>query len=155
LDAIQKVARDPNLVPVPSALQSGEVQKRLVVEVTDKLNSGQLSMYPEISQKDLALVVREATAIYVTYTIAIPRVIVLPKGVVRAGFHEFALALSSFRLQPVSQEILIQHLASDTRETVGTTRSALRTMSCVASSTSMTSATTSSRTFSIPWQASS
>jgi type III restriction enzyme len=119
LDAIHKVARDPKLVPGPSALKSEEVQKHLVAEVTDKLNSGQLSMYPELSQNDLALVVREASALYVTHTIAIPRVIVLPKGAVRAGFHEFTLALSSFRLQPVSQEILVQHLASDTHEIIG------------------------------------
>lgn len=39
-------------------------------------------------------------------TIAIPRVVVLPKGVVRAGFNEFDLDLSAFRLQPVSKEIL-------------------------------------------------
>jgi type III restriction enzyme len=119
LDAIAKVARDPKLVPGTKALQTEDVQKRLVAEVTDKVNLGQLSMYPELSHKDLVFVVREATAIYVAHTIAIPRVIVLPKGVVRAGFRDFTLDLSSFRLQPVSQEILVQHLASDTREIIG------------------------------------
>jgi type III restriction enzyme len=119
LDAIHKVARDPKLVSGPRALQSEEVQKHLVAEVMDKFNSGQLSLHPEICQNDLAHVVREATALYVNHTIAIPRVIVLPKGVVRAGFHKFELVLSSFRLQPVSQEILVQHLASDTREVIG------------------------------------
>jgi type III restriction enzyme len=119
LDAINKTTRDPRLVPGLKALESEEVQKRLVAEVTDKLNSGQLSLYAEISQKELALVVREATALYVEYTIAIPRVLVLPTGAVRAGFHDFSLSLSSFRLQPVSEEILVQHLASDTREIIG------------------------------------
>jgi type III restriction enzyme len=119
LDAIAKVARDPKLVPGTKALQTEDVQKRLVAEVTDKVNSGQLSMYPELSHKDLVSVVREATAIYVAHTIAIPRVIVLPTGAVRAGFRDFTLDLSSLRLQPVSQEILVQHLASDTREIIG------------------------------------
>lgn len=119
LDAIAKVARDPKMVPGTKALQTDEVQERLVAEVTEKVRSGQLSMYPELSLKDLVLVVREATAIYVAHTIAIPRVIVLPKGVVRAGFRDFTLDLTSFRLQPVSQEILVQHLASDTREIIG------------------------------------
>jgi len=61
----------------------------------------------------------ESTDIYVTHTIAIPRVIVLPQGVVRAGFKEFTLDLSSFRLQPVSKEILVQHLASDITDVIG------------------------------------
>lgn len=119
LDAIAKVARDPKLVPGTKALQTQDVQDQLVAEVTEKLNSGQPSMYPVLSHKDLVLVVRETTAIYIARTIAIPRVIVLPKGVVRAGFRDFMLDLSSFRLQPVSQEILVQHLASDTREIIG------------------------------------
>ena len=119
LEAIRKVTRDPKAVPGPKALQSDEVQKQIVAEVTDKLNSGQLTMYPTIDEKKLVMVVREATAVYVTHTIAIPRVIVLPKGVVRAGFNEFTLDLSSFRLQPVSKEILVQHLTSDTREVIG------------------------------------
>jgi len=119
LEAIRKVTRDPKAVPGPKALQSDEVQKQIVAEVTDKLNSGQLTMYPTIDEKKLVMVVREATAVYVTHTIAIPRVIVLPKGVVRAGFNEFTLDLSSFRLQPVSKEILVQHLTSDTRQVIG------------------------------------
>lgn len=119
LEAIARIARDPKTVPGPKSLQTEDVQRRLVADVTEKINSGQLSMYPELSHKNLAFVVREATAIYVTHTIAIPRVIVLPKGVVRAGFRDFTLDLSSFRLQPVSQEILVQHLASDTREVIG------------------------------------
>src|SRR5207244_10598862 len=75
--------------------------------------------YPTLSEKEVVFVVREATAIYVAHTIAIPRVIVVPKGVVRAGFRDFTLDLSSLRLQPVSQEILVQHLNSDTRDVIG------------------------------------
>jgi len=73
----------------------------------------------QINDKELVLICREATAIYVTHTIAIPRVIVLPRGIVRAGFDDFTLDLSSFRLQPVSQEILVLHLASETSEVIG------------------------------------
>jgi type III restriction enzyme len=119
LEAIAKVARDPKMVPGTSALQTDEIQERLVAEVTQRVSAGQLRMYPDLSRNDLLLVIRETTTLYVARTIAIPRVIVLPKGVVRAGFREFTLDLSSFRLQPVSQEILVQHLASDTREVIG------------------------------------
>src|SRR5690606_29133717 len=122
IEAIAKAVRDPKLAPSPKALQSDEVQKKLVEVVKDKLSGGQLTMYPDIgklSDAQLVLVVREATAVYNALTIAIPRVIVLPKGVVRAGFRDFSLDLSSFRLQPVSQEILVRHLESGSEHVIG------------------------------------
>lgn len=119
LDAITKLVRDAQLVPGPQALESAPVQQQLVDEVTKKTSGGQLSMYPALGTADLVRVVRETTAIFVKHTIAIPRVIVLPKGVVRAGFRDFTLELSSLQLQPVSEEILVQHLNSDTREIIG------------------------------------
>jgi type III restriction enzyme len=64
-------------------------------------------------------VIRETTDVYVSHTIAIPRVVVLPQGEVRAGFHDFQLELGSLRWQPIAQEIVVQHLPSDTRETIG------------------------------------
>ena len=121
IEAIAKVVRDPQLAPTPRALQSDEVQKKLVEVVKDKLSSGQLTLYPDSSMTHdkLAWVVREATAVYNALTIAIPRVIVLPKGVVRAGFRDFSLDLSSFRLQPVSREILVRHLESGAEHVIG------------------------------------
>jgi len=119
LEAIAKVIREPRRVPGPKALQSDEVQQQLVAEVIQKVRGVQHTLYPTLSETELVLVVRETTAIYVALTIAIPRVIVLPKGDVRAGFRHFTLELSSFRLQPISQEILVQHLNSDTREVIG------------------------------------
>jgi type III restriction enzyme len=121
LEAIAKVVRDPQLVPGPKALQSDEVQKKLVEVVKEKTSGGQLTLHPDLSKltnDKLIWVVRETTAVYLAHVIAIPRVIVLPKGV-PAGFRDFTLDLSSFRLQPVSQEILIQHLNSDTRDVIG------------------------------------
>ena len=122
IEAIAKVVRDPQIAPSPKALQSDEVQKKLVEAVKDKLSGGQRTMYPDIGKltdAQLVLVVREATAVYNALTIAIPRVIVLPKGVVRAGFRDFSLDLSSFRLQPVSQEILVRHLESGAEHVIG------------------------------------
>ena len=122
IEAIAKVVRDPKLAPTPNALQRDDVQKKLVEVVKEELAGNQLSMYPDIgtlTDAQLGLVVREATAVYNEFTIAIPRVIVLPKGVVRAGFRDFALDLSSFRLQPVSQEILVRHLESGSEHVIG------------------------------------
>ncbi|HQP39177.1 MAG TPA: hypothetical protein PLI95_28535, partial [Polyangiaceae bacterium] len=120
--AIADMQRNPQIAPSPAALQSDDVQRALVDAVKDKLSGGQLTLYPEmgkLSDDRLVLVVRETTTVYNALTIAIPRVIVLPKGEVRAGVREFSLDLSSLRLQPVSQEILVQYLNSDTSEVIG------------------------------------
>jgi len=119
LEAIHKATRDPKAVPGPAALTTPEVQERLVADVKERVNSGQLQLYPEINDAALVDIVRESTEVFVSHTIAIPRVIVLPRGVVRAGFKDFKLELAPFRLQPVSKEILVQHLASDTRDVIG------------------------------------
>ncbi|MCC6528169.1 MAG: DEAD/DEAH box helicase family protein [Polyangiaceae bacterium] len=122
IEAIAKVVRDPELAPTPKALESDEVQKKLVEVVKERLTGGQLTMYPDtgkLTDAQLVLVVREATTVYNALTIAIPRVMWLPKGVVRAGFRDFALDLSSFRLQPVSQAILVRHLESGSEHVIG------------------------------------
>ena len=118
LDAIRKVCRDSKAVPGPVALASEEAQQKIVKEVQEQLNSGQLELLPGMDPAQVEAVVKETTAVYIQYTIAIPRVLVLPQGTVTAGFHQFQLDLANARLQPVSQDILIQHLASDTRDTI-------------------------------------
>ena len=118
LDAIRKVCRDSKVVPGPVALASAEVQQKIVQEVQAQLNSGQLELLPGLDPAQVEAVVKETTEVYIQHTIAIPRVLVLPQGSVTAGFNQFQLDISNVRLQPVSQDILIQHLASDTRDTI-------------------------------------
>lgn len=118
LDAIRKVCRGSNAVPGPVALSSEEVQQKIVKEVQEQLNSGQLELLPGMDPAQVEAVVKETTAVYIQHTIAIPRVLVLQQGTVTAGFHPFQLDLANVRLQPVSQDILIQHLASDTHDTI-------------------------------------
>ena len=118
LDAIRKVCRDSKAVPGPVALSSEEVQQKIVKEVQEQLNSGQLELLPGMDPAQVEAVVEETTADYIQHTIAIPRVLVLPQGTVTAGFTPFQLDIANVRLQPVSQDILIQHLASDTRDTI-------------------------------------
>lgn len=119
LEAIGRAVREPGLVPGPAALASHEVQEKLVAAVTAKVGGEQLSLLPSASPAAIAELVRQTTAVYIAHTIAIPRVNVLPKGVVRAGFLAFDLDLTALRLQPISQEIIVQHLASDTQERIG------------------------------------
>lgn len=119
LDAIRKVCRDSKSVPGPVALASTVVQETIIQEVHARLNSGQLELLPGLDPAKIEAVVKETTEVYIQHTIAIPRVLVLPQGTVTAGFKPFQLDIANITLQPVSQDILIQHLASDTRETIG------------------------------------
>lgn len=118
LDAIRKVCRDSKAVSGPVALASPEVQQKIVQEVQAQLNSGQIDLLPGLDPAQVEAIVKETTEVYIQHTIAIPRVLVLPQGAVTAGFHQFRLDIANVRLQPVSQDILIQHLASDTRDTI-------------------------------------
>lgn len=119
LAAIRKITRDPKLVPGTSALSNENVLRQIKAEVEEKLSSPQMVMYSTVNEDALACTVSEVVKAYVAHTIAIPRIIVHPTGEVRAGFHSFDLDLSSFRLQPVAQEILIQHLTSEIRDVIG------------------------------------
>jgi type III restriction enzyme len=118
LDAIRKVCRDSRAVPGPLALASPEVRQMIVKAVQDQMNTGQLELLPGLDPARVEAVVKETTEVYLQHTIAIPRVLVVPQGTVTAGFHPFQLDMGTVRLQPVSQDILIQHLASENRDTI-------------------------------------
>ncbi|PZR04353.1 MAG: type III restriction endonuclease subunit R [Archangium gephyra] len=121
LDAISKVVRDSKLVPGPVALKSSDLQKK-IAQVVKESSKGQLFLpggLGSLTDKQIADVVEKTTEIYVEHIIAIPRVMVVPKGVVSAGFTVFSLNLSSFRLQPVSKEILVRHLESGEEHVIG------------------------------------
>jgi type III restriction enzyme len=118
MDAIRKVCRVSKSVPGPVALASAGVQQAIIQEVQARLNNGQLELLPGVDPTKIEAVVKETTEVYIQHTIAIPRVLVLPQGTVTAGFNPFQLDIANVNLQPVSQDILIKHLASDTRETI-------------------------------------
>ncbi|MFO1053960.1 MAG: DEAD/DEAH box helicase family protein [Planctomycetota bacterium] len=119
IEAIRKATRDARVVPGARDLETPEVQEKLATQVTKDLSFGEPTLFPKIDPDRLTSIVREATEVYLRHTIAIPRVIVLPQGEVRAGFNKFRLDLSSVRLQPVPAEILIQHLTSDEQHILG------------------------------------
>ena len=60
--------------------------------------------------------IAKATKLVIDQTINIPRIVVVPTGDVTSGFNPFALDCSSVRLQPVSRELLIQHLRTAKQE---------------------------------------
>lgn len=105
-----------------------DVQAQIVRMVEQRLPLRQLSLdVPQMRAPDVAAVVRKTTELFQNRTIDIPRIMVVPRGEVRCWYEDFELDLSSIRMQPVEQVILIQHLAEPgVRERLGTGYELLR-----------------------------
>jgi type III restriction enzyme len=69
-----------------------------------------------VEKPDLAAVVAKATKLVIDQTIDIPRIVVIPTGDVTSGFNSFPVDCSAIHLQPVSRELLIQHLRTAKQE---------------------------------------
>jgi type III restriction enzyme len=61
-------------------------------------------------QVNVAEVVAKTVDLYIENSIDIPKIVVLPKGTITAGYRDFDLDLKGVHLQPVAKEILIAHL---------------------------------------------
>ncbi len=66
-------------------------------------------------QVNVAEVVAKTVELYVESTIDIPKIVVVPKGEVSAGYRDFSLDLKGVHLQPVAKDILIAHLNDNAR----------------------------------------
>ena len=114
--AIQEVSRDAKLVPRAAALQTPAVQ----AAIERKVAAAMVPLQPEFAamaeQPDIAAIRAQVTERLIVGTIDLPRIIVVPTSAVVIGFHDFDLDARTIHLQPVSQDILIQHLRTNDRE---------------------------------------
>ena len=92
-----------------------EIQAQIVDKVRENLAPKQSSLPGFDPLNDIAGSVREASQVYSSYAIDIPRIVVVPKGEVTAGFKDFDLEPPASRFQPVDQEILVQSLEDESR----------------------------------------
>jgi len=91
-------------------LQDPEIQKEIVKNVEEIARPKLGLLYDSLGEDTVANVVKETTALYQDYSIDIPKIVVVPKGEVVAGYEDFDLDTRNINLQPVAQDILIQHL---------------------------------------------
>lgn len=112
LEAIKKYER----LPRSYELKAESIQAQIVKEVTAVYTPSQQVIEGTAPKVDIAKVVGKTTEQYIELTIDIPRIIVVPKGEVSCGFKDFDLDFSGINLQPVSDDILIQHLRTHERE---------------------------------------
>ena len=103
----------PQDAPTRQALLTPELQARIAEAVKAKLPPAQPSLLtgedapPEL---DLAYVVRRTVDVVVRQTIDIPRIAVVPKGVVTSGFKPFSLDVAGLHLQPKDRSLVGQTL---------------------------------------------
>jgi len=104
-------------LPSSSELQSTKVLADLVRDVSERMAQGQAAL-PGLGEKaDIPKTVAKTVKEYTERIIDIPRIVVQPKGEVTGQYAEFNLDLKSIpRFEPVSQEILIEHLRTHERE---------------------------------------
>ena len=114
--AIRKLENQPEKAPGVSYLQTPAIQAELVREVASQYSVGQLGLEGIEPAVDVAAVVAKTTALVIQQTIDIPRVLVVPQGEVRSGYHPFALDLSALRYPPVDEDLWIQHLRTGQRD---------------------------------------
>ncbi len=112
-----KVIQQHETLPQVNYLQKAEVQAAIIKEVAATYTApAQTELTGIIAKPDIAAVVAKATKLVIDQTINIPRIVVVPTGDVTSGFNAFTLDCASVRLQPVSRELLIQHLRTAKQE---------------------------------------
>lgn len=118
VELVQKRVESLEHLPTSKELSKEEVKQRIIKEVKEAYLSDELDLFPE--EKDI--LVKQTVEVYVEqlikHTIDIPRIVVQPVGELAWGYHNFDLNVSGIQLQPVEDDILIQHLRTHERDTI-------------------------------------
>jgi type III restriction enzyme len=118
-ERIYALGSQPDFVPSVSLLGSDEVKASIVRDVEERITPAQLELKGVGEKPDVAAIVGQTIAVVQAGTIDMPRVLVVPQGDVRSGFHPFTLDLGGVRLQPPSWELFLQYLRTNESELIG------------------------------------
>lgn len=97
-------------LPSSADLKNPEVMQKIIERVTEAVRPAQGALPGLAPTVDIPKVVAQTIELRNQHSIDIPRITITPKGDVASGFTDFDLDAKSIRLQPVSQEILLQSL---------------------------------------------
>ena len=121
-EVIRKLENQPQTLPTIEYLKKPEIQAAIVKAVEEQHQPAQFALEGiegKFGEKaDIAAVVVQTCELVTQQTIAIPRILVVPKGEVKSGFKPFALDLSALKYPAVSDELWIQHLRTNQLEVV-------------------------------------
>ena len=91
-------------------LKKPENIQRIVEKVQTATAPAQGELAEVVPQVDIPNIVSKTIDLFIENSIDIPRIVVVPKGEVTAGYRNFDLDLKGVQLQPVAKDILIAHL---------------------------------------------
>lgn len=105
-EAIKQIARQKKL-----DLSRPEIRKEVAARIQEEMGNSTLPLeFPDEQPIDLVRLVNKVSDIVEQFTIDIPKITVIPCGVVRSSYRNFDLDCSNIHLQPIADEIKIQHL---------------------------------------------
>lgn len=110
---IVKLENQPEKVPTTAHLSSPKIQEIVREAVTQEYQPAQMEIEGVTSLPNIEEIVAKTTNLVIQKTIDIPRILVLPIGTVRSGFHSFAIDLTDLNYAIPSEELYIQSLSSD------------------------------------------
>ena len=113
---IQKYEDQPKKLPSLMHLSNPEIQAEIVKAVKEQYAPMQLTLEGVVELPNFDAIVQKTTSLVQTQTISIPRILVVPTGVVRSGYKPFTLKLDSLRYPEPAEEIWVQYLRTGERE---------------------------------------
>ena len=114
-----EIMRDFERLPTSRKLAEPEIQAEIVRRVEAEIQPAQGALGDMIAKPDVAEVVQKVTEAFLQNTIDIPRIVLTPTEGDDYNFAPFTLDTAGVgRLSPVEQDILIQHLRDNKRETL-------------------------------------
>jgi type III restriction enzyme len=96
-------------------LKKPENIQKIVEKVQIATAPAQGELAEVVPQVDVAAIVAKTVDLFIESSIDIPRIVLVPKGEVTAGYRKFGLDLKGVQLQPVAKDILIAHLNDNQR----------------------------------------
>lgn len=116
---MEVIKNNYEILPRAVDLCQSTIQQEITNKVYEALTPMQLGMESvaddRLEHEHLAAIVAQTTAVVAQMTINIPRITVVPKGEVSGSFRPFNLDLHSVKYDTIEQNILIQHLQSNTQ----------------------------------------
>ena len=117
--ATMEVIKAFERLPTSRQLRDDKVQQEMIRRVEESIAPAQAELTGVVDKPNVAEVVKKVTEAYIQNTIDIPRIILTPKGTQNYTFERFKLDTQGIgRINPVDQQILIQHLRTAHREQV-------------------------------------
>lgn len=117
-EVIRNLENQPTIVPTLEHLKNPDVQAAIIKAVQEQHRPTQMELGGVTEQPNFAAVVAKTVELVTQQTIEIPRILVVPKGEVKAGFKPFTLKLDTLKYPAVSDELWIQHLRTNQLEVV-------------------------------------